>query len=408
MTNPRFHQVQLDNGLTVIAESNDHAHTAAVGFFVKTGTRDESPELMGVSHFLEHMMFKGTQRRSADDVNREFDRIGANYNASTSQEITNYYAHILPRFMPAALDLLTDMLRPSLREEDYEMERNVILEEIGMYADRPFWTGYETAMELYYGHHPLGYRILGTQQTIRDLKRDQMMDYFQTHYAPDNMFISLAGRIDFEGCLRQIDQATRFWKPAGITRRHDPHNPTPIEHLMRKSDVARHYVIVLCPAPSRQDDFRYASAVLGNLIGDCDGSLLYWSLIDPGYADEAEFSPQPFDRNGSYLTFASCDPERAEKVERILLETLDGALSQIDGPMVERAKSKIAMDITLQGERPAGRMMSLAGSWLDVGQYRPLEDELLRVMAVDEAEIRRLLTAFPFKPRTVLRLTPDA
>ena len=155
----QFQIATLDNGLTILAEVNPDAHTAAAGLFVKTGTRDEPGQLMGVSHFLEHMMFKGTARRSADDVNRDFDRIGANYNASTSQETTNYWAHVLPEFLPDAIDLLADILRPALRQEDFDMEKNVILEEIGMYADRPFWVAYEHAMARFFAGHPLGRRI---------------------------------------------------------------------------------------------------------------------------------------------------------------------------------------------------------------------------------------------------------
>ena len=135
----QFQQTTLPNGLTILAESSDDARTSAVGFFVKAGTRDEQLPVMGVSHFLEHMMFKGTARRTADDVNREFDEIGADYNAYTSHEKTVYYAHVLPEFLANAVDLLGDMLRPALREDDFSMEKNVILEEISMYEDRPQW-----------------------------------------------------------------------------------------------------------------------------------------------------------------------------------------------------------------------------------------------------------------------------
>jgi predicted Zn-dependent peptidase len=179
----RFNQTTLDNGLTIIAEPDDAAHTAAVGFHVKTGARDEPAELMGVSHFLEHMMFKGTARRTAADVNRDFDRIGASYNASTSHEVTTYHAHILPEYMPEAIDLLSDMLRPALRVEDFTTEKQVILEEIGMYADRPFWVVYEQALERFYGLHPLSFRVLGTVESITALTRDQMQNYFSRRVA---------------------------------------------------------------------------------------------------------------------------------------------------------------------------------------------------------------------------------
>src|ERR1700674_5548214 len=156
----------LDNGLQVISETNPAARSVAIGFFVRTGARDETPEVSGVSHFLEHMMFKGTPRRSALDVNRDFDRIGANYNAFTSEENTVYYCAVLPEYLPQAVDILADILRPSLRGEDFDMEKNVIIEEIGMYEDQPMWSAYDHAKKAYFANHALGNSILGTPESI--------------------------------------------------------------------------------------------------------------------------------------------------------------------------------------------------------------------------------------------------
>src|SRR5262249_53386586 len=128
-----FHSHVLDNGLEIIAETSPSARSVALGFFVRTGARDETPEVSGVSHFLEHMVFKGTERRSAFEVNKDFDRIGANYNAFTSEENTVFYAAVLPEYLPNAVDILADILRPSLREDDFDQEKQVILEEIAMY-----------------------------------------------------------------------------------------------------------------------------------------------------------------------------------------------------------------------------------------------------------------------------------
>src|SRR6266478_9126084 len=151
-----FHQHTLPNGLTIIGETSPPAKSAAVGFFVRTGSRDETPEVSGVSHFLEHMVFKGTPRRSSLDVNRDFDRIGAFSNAYTSEENTVFYAAILPEYLPQAVDILADILRPSLRGEDFDMEKNVILEEIGMYEDQPASMIYDHAKKAYFDGHPLG------------------------------------------------------------------------------------------------------------------------------------------------------------------------------------------------------------------------------------------------------------
>ena len=154
-----FHQ--LENGLTLIGEHSPSARSLAAGFFVRTGARDETSEVSGVSHFLEHMMFKGTHRRSPEAVNREFDEMGARYNAFTSEEETVYYGNVLPQFQPRLLDLLGDMMRPALRDEDFDMEKNVILEEIAMYQDRPQFCVFDLARTKYFGSHSLGQSILG-------------------------------------------------------------------------------------------------------------------------------------------------------------------------------------------------------------------------------------------------------
>jgi predicted Zn-dependent peptidase len=169
-----FQSHVFDNGLQIIGETSPSARSVALGFFVRTGARDETKEISGVTHFLEHMVFKGTPNRTAEDVNRDFDRIGAHYNAFTSEENTVFYAAILPEYLPAAVDILADILRPSLRNEDFDMEKNVIIEEIGMYEDQPMWSAYDHAKRIYFADHPLGKSILGTAESIRALTRDQI------------------------------------------------------------------------------------------------------------------------------------------------------------------------------------------------------------------------------------------
>src|SRR6478609_8037305 len=193
-----FHTHKLSNGLTLIGESSPEARSVALGFFVKTGSRDETPAESGVSHFLEHMMFKGTPRRSALDVNLDFDRIGANYNAYTSEENTVYYAAVLPEYLPKAVDILADILRPSLRQDDFDTEKKVILEEIKMYEDQPGSVAWEHARKLYYTAHPLGNSVLGTSQSVGDLSRDQMQRYFDRRYAANNIVLSAAGNFDWQ------------------------------------------------------------------------------------------------------------------------------------------------------------------------------------------------------------------
>src|SRR5882762_6189314 len=171
-----FKHHQLANGLDVIAEVNPDSYSVALGLFVKTGARDETADVNGVSHFLEHMMFKGSDKYTWEDVNRIFDEIGARYNAFTSQEMTAYYANVLPEFTERAVEHLAHLLRPAIRVEDFTTEKKVILEEIAMYLDDPGHRLYEELMESHFGNHPLSRSVLGPADTIRNLKRPQMAE----------------------------------------------------------------------------------------------------------------------------------------------------------------------------------------------------------------------------------------
>src|SRR5690554_1910970 len=190
----------------------------AVGYFVDTGSRDETPEIAGVSHFLEHMMFKGSDRRSAADINREFDELGASYNAYTSEERTVYYGAVLPESQEPLVDLLSDLMRPALRQEDFDIEKNVILEEIAMYQDMPLHRVFDAAMPGYHAGHPLGNSVLGTARSITDLNREQMLAYFGRRYAPDNLILAAAGNLDWDALVSQASELTRTWTPSGAGR----------------------------------------------------------------------------------------------------------------------------------------------------------------------------------------------
>ncbi|MEO0474415.1 MAG: pitrilysin family protein [Planctomycetota bacterium] len=406
-----FKQHTLSNGLTILAEVNDDAHTAAVGFFVKTGARDETPDVMGVSHFLEHMMFKGTAKRSAEDVNREFDEIGANYNAYTSHEQTVYYAHTLPEVLPSAVDLFTDMLRPSLREDDFDTEKQVILEEIGMYDDRPEWRLQDRLLEEHYGEHGLGYRVLGTTDTVSDLTAAQMRGYFNDRYSPDNLIVSAAGRVDFDQLCADLEARCGSWIPTDASRAYTDPIETEQRITMNQANVTRHYLAMLCPGPSAQDELRYAAKVLADVLGDSDGSRLYWALVDPGHADEADFSFWPHDHAGAFMSYVSCDPDRAEAVEGKLFDTLDGITGSgfdINTGEVQRAKNKLVTRATLQGERPAGRMQALGAKWMMHGRYVSLDEELDHLLAVKVDDLAKVLGAYTFTPRTIVTLGPEA
>ncbi len=213
----KFETATLDNGLQIVAECNPGAYSTALGFFVNTGARDETDAVSGVSHFLEHMMFKGTPTRSADDVNREFDEMGAHYNAFTNEENTVYYAAVLPEYQERSVELLADILRPSLREADFTTEKQVILEEIKMYEDQPPFGADDKIRAAFFGQHPLGRSVLGTAASVGGLSVDQMRGYFDNRYSPGNISLVGAGKIDFAELCRTAEKVCGKWRPR---RRH--------------------------------------------------------------------------------------------------------------------------------------------------------------------------------------------
>ncbi|MAE61781.1 MAG: hypothetical protein CMJ49_10560, partial [Planctomycetaceae bacterium] len=316
--------------------------------------------------------------------------------------------HMLPEYLGDALDVLSDMLRPALRGDDFDMEKNVILEEISMYADRPFWVVYEHAMEAFFGHHALGYRILGTNDSITALKRDEMLGYFEQKYSPDNIVVALAGRVDFEACVRQLTEACGGWQRTDVQRDYAGIEPQTADQTHHDSSVHRHYIVAVSAGPAEQDDEAYAAAVLSNLIGDEDGSRLYWKLIDPGLADEAELGHQGHDRTGTFMSYCSCDPSRAEQVEALFGGVLAGAGDDLTDAEVERARNKIAMSMTLHNESPMGRMSALGRQMLYLGSYRPLDEEIQRMLAVTADDLRALLGRYPLTPTTTIRLSPPS
>jgi len=402
-----FEKTTLDNGLTIIAELDPAAHSAAGGFFVKTGARDETPDLMGVSHFLEHMMFKGTDRRSADDINREFDEIGARYNAFTSSEMTVFHGQTLPELFPRCLDLLSDMMRPALRDDDFNQERNVILEEIAMYKDNPFWVLYDDISPRRYPNHPLGHLVLGTSDTIKAMQRDAMQGYFDQRYSADNSVVALAGALDFDAAVKQINDLCGGWQNTGATRDNtEPDAPTD-DFTITSERVNRAYTLTMAPAPSYADPRRHAAALLGKALGGGGGnSRLHWALIEPGIAEECEASYDPHDGGGNWFAFAVCEPQNLEEVEFIMNREIENVVDSLEESDLERLRNKALTSATLAGERPGGRMQRLGRMWTYLGERVSLEDELEQINAVTLDDLRAVYEAFPFQPRVTGRLVP--
>jgi len=399
----------LPNGLEVVAECDGQAHSTALGFFVKTGSRDETDANSGVSHFLEHMTFKGTPTRSAADVNREFDEMGAHYNAFTNEENTVYYAAVLPECQDRAVELLSDILRPSLRQEDFGTEKQVILEEICMYDDQPPFRADEKCKAAYCGSHPLGHSVLGTVESVTRLSVEAMRDYFRRRYSPDNVVLAGAGRIDFDALCASARRCCGAWKPAADARSIEQVNPRQAFEVLQKETATQQYALQLSAGPAADEPLRYAAKLLGTVLGDDSGSRLYWELVDPGLAEHASLSHCEYEGAGLMMTYLTCAPERAaENLQRILDVYRRAEADGVTQAELDQAKSKIRSRIVLSSERPRGRLFTVGGDWVYRREYRSVRDDLETVAAVTPPQIAEVLSAYPLTRSTTVTIGPLA
>lgn len=419
----KFLHEQLDNGLDIIAEITDAALSTSVGFFVKTGARDESNDLWGASHFLEHMVFKGTHDLSADEINRRFDWMGASANAFTSEEDTVYHAAVLPEQQVEATSLLARMMRPALRAEDFATEKLVILEEIRMYDDQPPFGADDRCRAAFFGSHPLARSVLGTVESIEALSVEAMRDYHRRRYAPGTIVLAASGAVNFN---ELVESARRFcgdWEPMASPPRRVPFEPRPagssssLEYITRPT-ASLEYAVRLSAGPAGDNADRFASKLLATILGDDSGSRLYWSLVDSGEAEHASCHHYDFLDAGLFGTQLSCDAkdvvELLARIQDIYQDAAgqaalgrDGAGVGISAAELEQARNKLAGRVVLGGERPQRRLFSIGVEWAHKGSYRSVSDDLQIVEKIDLDDIRRVLDRWPLDgPSTTVLAGP--
>lgn len=382
----------LDNGLAVVGEVNSFAKSAAIGFFVKTGSRDETKQISGVSHFLEHMLFKGTEKLGPLEVNRAFDRLGAQYNAFTSEENTVYYASVLPEYLADAAQLWTHLMRPALRDDDFNMEKNVIKEEIAMYEDTPSYDVIDKGRSLYFDSHPCGNSVLGTRESIDALTAKQMHDYFNSRYSPNNMTIALAGNFDWDKMVKLVAQHCGDWRRQTATRKTEDYQGSLKSGQLQKAHLKRKHICLISPAVSMQDKRRFAASILATIIGDNVGSRYFWALVDKALAETATMQCESMDRTGALYSYIRCGSESSQKV----LDTVKAIFDDLDANGItaselSAAKNKILSALVLKNEIPMGRLVSLGFNWVYLNEYRSTEQDIADVKAVGIDDVNSLI-----------------
>ncbi len=402
-----FREHKLENGLTVLAEMNPAAASAAQGFFIRTGSRDETPEVWGVSHFLEHMMFKGNEQRTAHDFNLAFDGLGAQYNAATSQEKTVYYGAVLAEHQHEFLTLLCDLLRPSLRQDDFDVEKQVILDEIALYEDQPTWRVYRELMAAYFDGHPLGHDVLGTIPSVTDMTRDGMLRYFQRRYVSGSMILVGAGNVNFDAMVAQAEGVAETWPTALAPRQHPPAPDHRDQRVLTDADLQRQHIGIMSPAPSEQDEQRYAAELACSILGDVTNSRLFYRLIEPAIAEDAQVIYEGLDGVGAAFTYVSCDPAKASEALGLVRQELktfqDGGPTDAE---LAAAKNKLASGATLASESPMRRLMGVGNDWCYRHSYTPLEESIQELMVVTRQDVQDVTRQWDLSAVSLVTLGP--
>jgi predicted Zn-dependent peptidase len=398
---------KLANGLTIIGELNRNAKSAAVGFFVRSGARDETMQINGVSHFLEHMLFKGTDKLSALAVNEEFDKTGAHYNAFTSEENTVFWAAVLPEFLAEIAQLWVELMRPALRTEDFNIEKNVIKEEIAMYQDQPNYDVYDRCRSLYFGNHPCGRSVLGSVESIDAMTADQMREYFNARYAPDNMVAAITGNFDWNKIRDIIEKGCSKWEKRDTTRQLTDTRGTQKKERLVKANLVREHIALMSTSVSAQDPRRYAASLLSTVVGDEVGSRFFWELVDKAIAETCSMEFSSMDGCGANYTYVRVSPDNAGKsieiIDRIFADLAQKGITEDE---LTKAKNKVLSALVIKNELPMGRLVDVGFNWTYLREYHKIEQEVAAVKAVKAADVNALLKDYPLSPYAQFTLAP--
>jgi predicted Zn-dependent peptidase len=299
------------------------------------------------------------------------------------------------------------MMRPALRDEDFNMEKNVIIEEISMYEDRPQFSVFDLVRSEFYSHHPLGNSILGTKESIQALTRDQMHEYFSRRYAANNLTLAMTGNYDWEQAKADAEELCGGWNTADTPRETPDHGPEPKVAIKRNDKFNRAHIALMAPGFAAQNPLRYAASVACEAIGAGDSSRLYWALVHPGVAEAAQIGHDSSDGAGAYYGYLLVDPARAQESLDVFRREIGKACQEgLSEEEVERAKRRIASSMVLGAETPMGRLRPVGMDWMYRREQKSPADSLEKLLAVTPAQVNILLSARPFEAATVAATGP--
>ncbi|MCF3124750.1 MULTISPECIES: pitrilysin family protein [Streptomyces] len=390
----------LPGGLRVVTETLPSVRSATFGIWANVGSRDETPSLNGATHYLEHLLFKGTNKRSALDISSAIDAVGGEMNAFTAKEYTCYYARVLDTDLPLAIDVVCDMLTGSLiLQEDVDAERGVILEEIAMTEDDPGDCVHDLFAHTMLGDTPLGRPVLGTVDTINALTADRIRRFYKKHYDPTHLVVAAAGNVDHNKVVRQVRAA---FEKAGALHRTDAIPMIPrqgsralrtsgrVEVINRKTEQA--HVILGMPGLARTDDRRWALGVLNTALGGGMSSRLFQEVREKrGLAYSVYSYTSGFADTGLFGVYAGCRPSQVHDVLKICRDELDQVAQHgLTDDEIGRAIGQLAGSTVLGLEDTGALMNRIGKSELCWGEHMSVDDMLAKISAVTPDEVREV------------------
>lgn len=403
----------LPGGLRVVTEAVPGARSVALGIWVGVGSRDERPALAGASHYLEHLLFKGTARREALAIASAFDEVGGESNAFTDKEVTCFYARVLDSDLPLAVDVVSDMVTSSLlRERDVETERSVVLEEIAMNDDDPGDAVHDLFAEALYGDHPLGRPIIGTTESIQRLSRDAIDGFYREHYLPGSMVVAAAGGLEHDATVRLVEQAfgdlaTGQGQPATLrSRSAGPHGLAGVVVDDRADEQAN--VVLGSTALHRGDPRRWALAVLNAALGGGMSSRLFQSIREErGLAYSVYSYASSAADTGTFGVYAGCAPGKVEQVVGLVRAELDAVAAHgLTDAEVARSKGQLQGSTVLGLEDTGSRMSRIGKAELVDGELPTVEQVLARIAAVTPDDVRDVAADVLRRPLALAAVGP--
>jgi predicted Zn-dependent peptidase len=385
----------LANGLLVLTESMPHLRSVAMGVWIDCGSRDEAPEVNGISHFIEHMVFKGTTTRSASQFAREVDGIGGNLDAFTGKETICFNIKVLDENVPAALDLLTDLvLHPTFSPEDIAKEQGVILEEIKMDEDNPDYLVHELFTQNFWPNDAIGRPILGTAQTVSSFTQAIVLDEYARRFTPANMVFTAAGNLDHNDFVAQVEAAFTSLSASSSQRIAKPNTPQTFPHitLKKKKSLEQIQFCLAVPAPPVADPSRYTAYLLNSILGGGMSSRLFQSIREErGLAYSIYSELNPFRDSGSLAVYAGCSADNTREVLALTLAEFTRIKQEpVTDEELDRAKNQIKGNMVLGLESSGSRMSSLARQQMYWGRFFSLDEITTEIDRVTPADIQTL------------------